>query len=163
MGVSGTGKTTIGAGIAERLGMEFIEGDSFHPRANIDKMSSGTPLDDDDRKPWLRAIADEIGRLDRAKISSVTACSALRRIYRDWLRAGDKDIFFVHLDTDFDVLLDRMEKRTHFMPPSLLQSQFDTLEPLEADERGLEISDDQSIDAVIQTAVEGVEQWMGGK
>ncbi len=163
MGVSGTGKTTIGAGIAERLGMEFIEGDSFHPRANIDKMSSGTPLDDDDRKPWLHAIADEIHRLDSAEVSSVTACSALRRIYRDWLRAGDKDIFFVHLDTAFDVLLERMEKRTHFMPPSLLQSQFDTLEPLERDENGLVISDDQSIDAVIQTAVEGIDHWFAAQ
>jgi len=153
MGVSATGKTTIGVGIAERLGMEFIDGDSFHPKANIEKMSSGIPLDDDDRRPWLQALAEEIRRRDRAGISTVTACSALRRIYRDWLREGAPDLFFVHLHTDFDILRERMEKRQHFMPPSLLQSQFDTLEPLEGDEAGTVIDDSMAFDEVLEASL----------
>ena len=153
MGVSATGKTTIGVGIAERLGMEFIEGDSFHPKANIEKMSSGISLDDDDRRPWLQALAEEIRRRDRQGISTVTACSALRRIYRDLLREGARDLFFIHLYTDFDILRGRMEKRQHFMPPSLLQSQFDTLEPLESDEAGAMIDDNMTFDEVLKASL----------
>jgi len=153
MGVSATGKTTIGVGIAERLGMTFIEGDSFHPKANIEKMSAGIPLDDDDRRPWLQALAKEIQRSDRAGISTVTACSALRRIYRDWLREGARELFFIHLHTDFEILRERMEKRQHFMPPSLLQSQFDTLELLEAGEAGAMIDDSMTFDEVLEASL----------
>lgn len=153
MGVSGTGKTTIGLGLAEHLGMTFIEGDSFHPKANIDKMSAGIPLDDDDRRPWLKALAAEIGRNDADGVSTVTACSALRRVYRDWLREGSTEVFFVHLHTDFDILRERMLKRQHFMPASLLQSQFDTLEPLEADEAGAVIDDSMTADEVLAASL----------
>ncbi|HZK35739.1 MAG TPA: gluconokinase [Aeromicrobium sp.] len=153
MGVSATGKTTIGVGIAERLGMTFIEGDSFHPKANIEKMSAGIPLDDDDRRPWLQALAKEIQRSDRAGISTVTACSALRRIYRDWLREGARELFFIHLHTDFEILRERVEKRQHFMPPSLLQSQFDTLELLEAGEAGAMIDDSMTFDEVLEASL----------
>lgn len=153
MGVSGTGKTTIGQGIASRLGMDFIEGDSFHPKANIEKMSAGKPLDDDDRRPWLAALAAEIGRHDEQGTSTVTACSALRRIYRDWLRAGSDTVFFVHLHTDFDILRERMEKREHFMPASLLQSQFDTLEPLGEEESGVVIDDSMTKDEVLEASL----------
>ena len=153
MGVSATGKTTIGVGMAERLGMTFIEGDSFHPKANIEKMSAGIPLDDDDRRPWLQALAEEIRRSDRAGISTVTACSALRRIYRDWLREGVRELFFIHLHTDFEILRERMEKRQHFMPPSLLQSQFDTLELLEAGEAGAMIDDSMTFDEVLEASL----------
>lgn len=153
MGVSATGKTTIGVGMAERLGMTFIEGDSFHPKANIEKMSAGFPLDDDDRRPWLQALAKEIRRSDRAGISTVTACSALRRIYRDWLREGARELFFIHLHTDFEILRERMEKRQHFMPPSLLQSQFDTLELLEAGEAGAMIDDSMTFDEVLEASL----------
>ena len=156
MGVSGAGKTTVGALLAGELGWPFHDGDQFHPQANIDKMSAGVPLDDDDRRPWLRALADEIARLDAAGEASVTACSALRRRYRDWLREGHSGLFFVHLDASSDVLLDRMKRRTHFMPPTLLQSQLDTLERLEPDEAGAVIDDTQPVDAVIAASLAAV-------
>jgi gluconokinase len=156
MGVTATGKTTVGRALAKALGGVFVEGDAFHPAANIEKMSAGIPLDDDDRRPWLRSLADEITRLDGAGEISVTACSALRRVYRDWLREGHPGLFFVHLDSTSDVLLDRMRRRTHFMPPSLLQSQLDTLEPLEPDEAGVVIDDTPPADAVIATSLAAV-------
>lgn len=138
MGVSGTGKSTVGEAIAEALPGLLVEGDSFHPPANIEKMSAGQPLDDDDRRPWLKALAQEITRLDEQGSTGVVACSALRRRYRDWLRVGNPRLFFVHLHTDYDVLLERMgHRKGHFMPPSMLESQFDTLEMLEEDERGV--------------------------
>lgn len=149
MGVAGTGKTTVGLAVAEQLGGIFVEGDDYHPQANIDKMSSGVPLDDDDRRPWLEALAERIRELDGQDETSVTGCSALRRIYRDWLRQGDPDLFFLHLHTDYDTLLDRMQKRDHWMPPSLLQSQFDTLEMLEEDERGAVVDVGQTVAEVI--------------
>ncbi|WP_275003791.1 gluconokinase [Promicromonospora iranensis] len=156
MGVTATGKTTVGRALAEALGGVFVEGDTFHPPANIAKMSAGIPLDDDDRRPWLRSLATEIARLDGAGEISVTACSALRRVYRDWLREGHPGLFFVHLDSTFDVLLARMKLRTHFMPPSLLQSQLDTLEPLEPDEAGVVIDDTPPADVVIATSLDAV-------
>lgn len=137
MGVSGTGKSTIAEAIAAQLPGILVEGDSFHPQANIDKMAAGEPLDDVDRKPWLQALAREIDRLDAEGHTGVIACSALRRLYRDWLREGVSALFFVHLDTAYDVLAERMQDRTgHFMPASLLQSQLATLEPLQEDELG---------------------------
>lgn len=156
MGVTATGKTTVGRALADALGGVFVEGDTFHPPANIEKMSAGIPLDDDDRRPWLRALATEIARLDAAGEVSVTACSALRRVYRDWLREGYAGLFFVHLDATYDVLLDRMRRRTHFMPPSLLRSQLDTLEPLEPGERGAVIDDTQPVDAVVAASLAAV-------
>ena len=156
MGVTATGKSTVGRALADALGGVFVEGDVFHPPANIEKMSAGIPLDDDDRRPWLRALAVEITRLDAAGEISVTACSALRRPYRDWLRQGNPELFFVHLDSTFDVLLDRMKRRTHFMPPSLLQSQLDTLEPLEPDEAGVVVDDTPPVDVVIAASLAAV-------
>lgn len=156
MGVAGTGKTTIGRAVAEQLGGVFVEGDEYHPRANIDKMASGTPLDDDDRRPWLEVLAERIRELDARGETSVTGCSALRRIYRDWLRQGHPDLFFLHLHTDYDTLLERMEKRDHFMPPSLLQSQFDTLEMLEEDEAGAVVDVRQTVDEVIDASIVAV-------
>ena len=138
MGVSGTGKTTVGEALADRLGLRFIEGDSLHPPANIAKMSSGTPLDDDDRRPWLEILGSLLASHHAAGVSTVLTCSALKRAYRDILRADVPagSVFFVHLAAPFEVLRARMESREHFMPPSLLQSQFDTLEPLGPDEAG---------------------------
>jgi gluconokinase len=157
MGVSGTGKTTVGQALCEALGTELLEGDDFHPPANIEKMSSGIALDDDDRRPWLQALATEIERLEGKGRSSVTACSALRRIYRDWLREGYPELFFVHLHAPYEVLLDRLRRRTdHFMPPSLLQSQFDTLELLEPDEAGVVVDDSQTVDEVIADGLAAV-------
>ncbi|HEV6953981.1 MAG TPA: gluconokinase [Promicromonospora sp.] len=156
MGVSGTGKTTVGQELAAALGSVFVEGDAFHPRANIDKMAAGHPLDDADRRPWLRALADEIARLEGVGQTSVTACSALRRAYRDWLREGYADLYFVHLEATHDVLIDRMRRRKHFMPPSLLQSQLDTLEPLEPGEAGVVVDDTRTVDEVVADALAAV-------
>lgn len=152
MGVAGNGKTTVGSWLAEELGWTFIEGDDFHPQANIDKMSSGQPLTDEDRWPWLGALAEEIRRLDGAGQHSVLACSALRRIYREALREGDPRLFFIHPRADYDTLLDRMNRREHFMPPALLQSQFDTLEQLEPDEFGADIDAHAPPDQLVATA-----------
>ncbi|GHF23908.1 gluconokinase [Amycolatopsis deserti] len=135
MGVAGSGKTTVGSALAERLGVEYAEADAFHPPANIKKMSSGHPLNDDDRWPWLHAIAAWISEHQRT--GGVVSSSALKRRYRDVLRTGG-DVWFLHLDGPRDVLAERMRGRTgHFMPVSLLDSQLADLEPLETDERGM--------------------------
>lgn len=135
MGVAGSGKTTVGSALAERLGVEYAEADAFHPPANIAKMSSGHPLDDEDRWPWLHAIAAWIS--DHQATGGVVSSSALKRRYRDVLRTGGH-VWFLHLDGPRDVLAERMQGRTgHFMPVSLLDSQLADLEPLETDERGL--------------------------
>lgn len=139
MGVSGVGKTTVAEQLAVRLDYEFAEGDDYHPPANIEKMSAGTPLDDEDRIPWLRVLADWVRERHQDGRSTVMTCSALRRRYRDVLREGAADTFFVHLVGEQALLLERMAGRRHFMPPTLLQSQFATLEALEDDELGLTV------------------------
>ncbi|MFF3410020.1 gluconokinase [Streptomyces sp. NPDC002742] len=138
MGVAGTGKTTIGPLLAARLGVPYAEGDNFHPRANIAKMTAGTPLTDEDRWPWL----DAIGRWahDRAGFGGVVSSSALKRGYRDRLRAAAPGVVFVHLTGDRALIEDRMSHRKgHFMPTALLDSQFATLQPLAADEAGVQV------------------------
>ncbi|MER6958258.1 gluconokinase [Streptomyces sp. NPDC000618] len=138
MGVAGTGKTTIGPLLAARLGVPYAEGDDFHPQANIAKMSSGTPLDDDDRWPWLDAIGAWAD--GRAGLGGVVSCSALKRSYRDRLRASAPGVVFVHLAGDRALIEDRMAHRQgHFMPTALLDSQFATLQPLQADEAGVAV------------------------
>jgi gluconokinase len=141
MGVSGSGKSTVAAGLVERLGWEFAEGDDFHPKANVEKMRNGQPLDDDDRWPWLRTLNAWIGEHEQAGTSVVVTCSALKRSYRDLLRDGHPSVWFAHVTVDAGLLRDRMEHRTgHYMPSSLLESQLATLEPLQADEPGASIS-----------------------
>jgi gluconokinase len=157
MGVSATGKTAVGERLAAELRVEFLEGDSFHPEANIEKMSAGIPLTDEDRLPWLKALADEIARDAEEGRSMVVTCSALRRSYRDLLRASTAGVFFVHLHAPFEVLEKRMAHRTkHFMPTSLLQSQFDTLEPLQDDESGALVDVSPPLDEVVAAAVDAV-------
>jgi gluconokinase len=137
MGVSGCGKSTLGQGLADALGWHFVEGDSFHPKANVDKMSAGIPLDDDDRKPWLETLAAEIGKDAAAGRSSVVGCSSLKRAYRDILRTGAPGVFFMHMHGDRSILADRLGHRPgHFFPAKLLDSQLATLEPLAPDEAG---------------------------
>lgn len=139
MGVAGTGKTTIGPLLAARLGVPYAEGDDFHPEANVAKMSAGTPLDDDDRWPWLDAIG--AWAHERAGRGGVVSCSALKRSYRDRLRAAAPGVVFVHLTGDRELIADRMAQRQgHFMPTALLDSQFATLQPLGADEAGVAVS-----------------------
>lgn len=143
MGVSGSGKTTLARALAERLGWGFGEGDDFHPPANVEKMRAGHPLDDEDRRPWLAAIATWIGEHERAGRSSVVTCSALRRAYRDVLRAGNPGVEFVHVAVDRDRLERRLAaRRGHYMPAALLDSQLATLEPLDADEPGVTLDGD---------------------
>jgi gluconokinase len=156
MGVSSTGKTTVGEPLAEELGCEFIEGDELHPRHNIEKMSAGVPLTDEDRWPWLQAIAEMVAVKDYEGTSTVVTCSALRRSYRDVLRDA-APTFFVHLHAPFDVLEQRMQHRTkHFMPTTLLESQFATLEPLGDDEPGAVVDVSGPLDEVVEEAVNAV-------
>lgn len=137
MGVAGSGKTTVATLLAQRLGTEYAEADRFHPQANIDKMSAGTPLTDDDRWPWLEAIRDWLSSEAEAGRSGVVTCSALKRSYRDLLRTARGEVCFVHLDGTPELLAERMQHRSgHFMPTSLLPSQLATLEPLADDEPG---------------------------
>ncbi len=151
MGVSGSGKSTVAAGLVDRLGWEFAEGDDFHPAENVAKMRAGIPLDDEDRWPWLRRLAAWIGEHERAGRSVVVTCSALQRSYRDLLREGHPSVWFAHVTVDPDLLRDRVAARTgHYMPPSLLDSQLTTLQPLEDDEPGAAVSGAGSPDAVVE-------------
>ena len=155
MGVSGSGKTTIAEALAERLGWEFTEGDSHHPPANVEKMRAGIPLDDADRAPWLDQLAEWIAERETAGRSVVLTCSALKRTYRDRLREGSESVWFVHVDVPEDELAKRLAARKgHYMPPSLLRSQLDALEPLGGDEPGVTVPGTGSPDEVVDTLVE---------
>ena len=137
MGVTGSGKTTVATEVAHRLGWDFTEGDEHHPAANVAKMHSGQPLDDEDRWPWLRELAAWIGDHEREGRSCVLTCSALKRAYREVLCDGHPSVWFAHVSGDPDLITQRVTARTgHYMPPSLVPSQFATLEPLGDDEPG---------------------------
>jgi gluconokinase len=148
MGVSGSGKSTVGAAIAQRLRVPFGDADDFHPPANVAKMSAGHALDDHDRWPWLEAIGEWLAA--HAETGGVMSCSALKRHYRDQLRHHAPAVTFLHLDGSHEVIAARQASRPgHFMPASLLHSQFATLEPLAPDERGTVLDVDQDIDAIV--------------
>ncbi|MEQ3551428.1 gluconokinase [Pseudonocardia nematodicida] len=151
MGVSGSGKSTVGAALAARLGLGFTDADGLHPAANVTKMSAGVPLTDDDRWPWLDIVGAELARHDGSGL--VIACSALRRAYRDRLRGHAPHAAFLLLHSDRDVLLARMTGRDHFMPPALLDSQLATLEPLGDDEAGLTLDADRPVGELLDLAV----------
>lgn len=156
MGVSGTGKTTVAQALAEHLDAAFAEGDDFHPPANVAKMTAGSPLTDDDRWPWLRDLAAWTRAQSERARSTVMTCSALRRVYRDVLRTGAADTFFLHLDAPEDVLLERMGARKHYMPSTLLRSQLETLEPLAADENGATVDSTRAPVTVVAEAVAAI-------
>ena len=154
MGVAGCGKTTLGARLAGALGWAFAEGDSDHPASNIAKMAAGQPLTDADRKPWLERLAARVADEEREGRSSVIACSALKRTYRDILRSGAPRVRFVHLHGAPEVLLRRIAARPgHFFPPELLASQLATLEPLGGDEDGMVIDVAASEDDQLREAL----------
>ena len=138
MGVSGSGKTTVGAALAQRLRVPFADADDFHPEANIAKMSAGIPLDDEDRGPWLDAIAAWLA--EHSATGGVASCSALKRAYRDRLRAEAPGAVFLHLTGDRSLIERRMaDRKGHFLPTALLDSQFATLQPLQEDEAGVSV------------------------
>ena len=146
MGVAGVGKSTIAAALATRLGSLFVEGDALHPPENVAKMTSGEPLDDADRAPWLDAVAAVLAGTEDV----VVTCSALRRAYRDRLRAAAPDALFLHVEAPTEVLEQRLVGRQgHFMQASMLSSQLATLEPLQPDERGLVVDGSRPLDAVV--------------
>lgn len=152
MGVSGSGKSTVGAALAQRLGVSFADADDFHPPANIAKMTAGHALDDQDRHPWLELVG---GWLAEHPEGGVMSCSALKRKYRDQLRHHAPGLQFLLLEGTREVIERRQASRPgHFMPASLLTSQFATLEPLEPDEYGVVIDVDQSVDAIVQEYVD---------
>ena len=129
MGVSGTGKSTVGLALSQALKVKFIDGDDLHPRQNITRMAAGQALNDEDRRPWLSRLSDVIFSLEQKNESGVLVCSALKKDYRDQLRAGNNNVRFIWLHGDFDFILKRMRQRKgHFMPETLLNSQFAALE-----------------------------------
>jgi carbohydrate kinase (thermoresistant glucokinase family) len=152
MGVSGSGKSTIGAALADRLGLPFVDGDALHPLTNVERMAAGLPLTDEDRWPWLAAVGARLAEGD-----VVVACSALKRSYRDAILAEEPGARFIHLTGSHELLGDRMQRRLdHFMPPSLLESQLATLEPLGEDEPGLAVENVGPVDAVVATIIDGI-------
>ncbi|RLK48978.1 gluconokinase [Microbacterium telephonicum] len=145
MGPSGSGKSLVGAALAARMRSRFVDGDDLHPRANVAKMAAGHPLTDADREPWLAAVAAVLAQ----ETSMVVACSALRRVYRDGIRAGVGGVAFVELVVPEAQLRTRMGRRDHFMPASLLDSQLATLEPLATDEVGIRVANDADLESVV--------------
>lgn len=160
MGVSGSGKSTVGAALARRLGVPFADADAFHPPANIAKMAAGTRLADDDRYPWLDAVGQWLAHHDEGGVMS---CSALKRRYRDRLRSHCVHIEFLHLTGSPDLIGRRQAGRPgHFMPSSLVESQFETLQPLDPDEHGMAVDVGQSVEAIVETFLEYVDQRRRG-
>jgi len=150
MGVSGSGKTTVGRALSKNINCVFLDADALHTSSNIEKMSSGHALEDKDRWPWLRSVGEHIKAFEEDRLSSVTACSSLKRSYRDVLRGYVPDLFFVFLDGPRGIIAARVKERPNsLLPPSLLASQFDDLEPLEADEVGLRVDTDKDPNEIV--------------
>lgn len=163
-GVAGIGKSTVARLLAERLSVPFAEGDDFHSPAGIAKMSAGTPLDDADRQPWLESIGRWLHERDAAASGGVVTCSALKRRYRDTLRAACPDVFFLHLTAGRELLADRISRRSgHFMPISLLDSQLAALEPLGPDERGALLDAGPDPHTIVNAAVDLLTWQVRGK
>jgi gluconokinase len=158
MGVAGSGKTTIASGLAEKLGVPFVEGDSLHPTANVKKMAGGVPLTDDDRWPWLEAIGE---RMEVERVTGhgvVVSCSALKHVYRDCLRKKvNGKVQFILLDGSRELITDRMKQRKgHFMPPALLDSQFATLEKPTPDEHAVVLDISHAVPALLAEAARSI-------
>lgn len=162
MGVSGSGKSTVAAALAERLDWPYEDGDKFHPRSNVEKMKAGHPLTDADRLPWLQAIAAEIERVGKSGRHLIIACSALKRSYRDILVHGRHDVRLIYLDGSRDLIAKRLTQRKgHFMPPQLLDSQFRALEIPTGDERVITVSIDASVSAIVESIMQKLNTAIG--
>jgi carbohydrate kinase (thermoresistant glucokinase family) len=150
MGVTGCGKTTLGIALAESLGIEFIDSDVLHSESNKKKMSSGTPLTDADREPWLQAVSEALQRHEKV----VVACSALKKSYRSTILAGAPTTRFIHLSGSQELIFARLSERSHhFMPIGLLDSQFQTLEPLDQGETGKVFEISKPVDQIVDEAI----------
>lgn len=157
MGVSGCGKSSVARLLAEKLDCDFIEGDDAHPQENIDKMAVGRPLTDADRQDWLQTLKQTLQHRTQLQESVVLTCSALKRRYRDLLREADPHLFFIHLHGDYALIAQRMASRNrHFMPTTLLESQFADLEPLQADEFGILLDIRHSLEELVAQAIESI-------
>ncbi|MDG2959838.1 gluconokinase [Bisgaard Taxon 10/6] len=162
MGVSSTGKTSVGTEVARRLGIKLIDGDDLHPRANIIKMSEGHPLNDDDRRPWLERIRDAAFSLEHKSEVGIIVCSALKKKYRDLIRDGNDSVKFLFLHGSFDLILERMRRRKgHYMKEEMLKSQFDTLEIPQADEPDvIPIDVSGSFEDVVEKCVRALKPYL---
>ncbi|WP_225622340.1 gluconokinase [Musicola keenii] len=160
MGVSSTGKSSVGAALAKALSAKFIDGDDLHPRNNILKMASKQPLNDEDRAPWLERIRDASFSLEQKNETGIIVCSALKKKYRDQIREGNQRVIFLHLAGDFELVRQRMQARNgHFMPVELLKSQFDTLEaPLAEETDVVNIDIAGSFDDVVARCLKAIER-----
>jgi gluconokinase len=161
MGVAGSGKSLIGSKVAGLLSAKFIDGDDLHPAKNIDKMSQGTPLTDEDRLPWLERLNDASYSLYRKNETGFIVCSSLKKQYRDILRKGSPNVYFLWLDGDYETILERMRQRAgHFMPVALLKSQFDALECPASDEQDVSrIDANHGVDDVVEQCRKAVEAF----
>lgn len=163
MGVAGCGKSVIGAKLAARLGWRFIEGDRLHPPDNIARMSGGLPLDDEMRRGWLDRIGEEIAACVAGGEGAVAACSALKRAYRDRLRSCAPGILFIHPEIDAETARRRVALRAgHFMPASLVDSQFADLQPPQPDEAALVLDGSKPVDELVEEAMAAMRERMGG-
>ncbi|RAX38844.1 gluconokinase [Rhizobium tropici] len=158
MGVSGSGKSSIGEGVAAKLGIHFIEGDTLHPAANVEKMSKGIPLTDEDRWPWLEKIGQEISASLAKGEGVVVTCSALKRVYRERLRASaGGHLYFIYLAGSKELLTKRMgERKGHFMPTSLLESQLQTLEVPTGEAGVVTVDIDDTIEGIVEASVKSL-------
>lgn len=155
MGVSGSGKSAVASGVAQRTGAEFLDGDFLHPRSNIIKMASGHALNDEDRKPWLQALNDAAFAMQRTNNVSLIVCSALKKQYRDMLRDGNQCLHFLYLKGDYELIESRLKARKgHFFKPQMLVTQFETLEePTKAENDVYEIDISMPLDDVIESVI----------
>ena len=162
MGVSSTGKTSVGTEVAHRLGIKLIDGDDLHPRANIIKMGEGHPLNDEDRAPWLERIRDVAFSLEHKSEVGIIVCSALKKKYRDQIRDGNSNVKFLFLQGSYDVILERMRQRKgHYMKESMLKSQFETLEVPGADEPDvISIDINAPFDEVVERCIQALQPYL---
>ena len=158
MGVSGSGKSTVGEELAKALDDKFIDGDDLHPKANIIKMASGTPLNDHDREPWLERINDAVFSIKHKQETGVIVCSALKKKYRDCIRAGNDNLCFLFLDGEEAVIVERMQQRAgHFMKAEMVKSQFDALERPDNEQDVITLDISTSITDLVQQAIKEID------